>query len=89
MIDPQGHANKWIKNVEKSNRLCVIRLNQPDYLRVLENAIQYGLPVLLENVGHDLEPILDSVLFQEVFKQSGTMNVRLGENIVEYNDAFK
>lgn len=89
MIDPQGHANKWIKNVEKGNRLCVIRLNQPDYLRVLENAIQYGLPVLLENVGHDLEPILDSVLYQEVFKQSGTMNVRLGDNIIEYNDAFK
>lgn len=89
MVDPQENANKWIKNLEKSNRLCIIRLNQPDYLRVLENAIQYGLPVLLENVGEELEPILESILFKEIFKQSGSMNIKLGDNIVEYNDAFK
>lgn len=46
MIDPQGQANKWIKNMEKANRLGVIRLSQPDYTRVLENSIQFGLPVV-------------------------------------------
>lgn len=89
MIDPKGFANKWIKNLEKENRLCVIQLSQPDYLRVLENAIQYGLPVLLENVGLDLEPIMESVLMKEVFRQSGSRHIKLGESIIEYNDAFK
>lgn len=89
IIDPQGFANKWIKNLEKENRLCIIQLSQPDYLRVLENAIQYGLPVLLENVGHELEPIMESVLMKEVFRQSGARHIKLGESIVEYNDAFK
>lgn len=45
MIDPQGQANKWIKNMEKSNNLAIIRLNQADYVRILENAIQFGQPV--------------------------------------------
>lgn len=89
MIDPQGSANKWIKHMEKSNRLCVIRFSQPDYTRVLENAIQYGLPVLLENVGEELEPMLDCVLLKQIFKQSGSMCVKLGESVVEYNDAFR
>lgn len=89
IIDPQGFANKWIKNLEKENRLCIIQLSQPDFLRLLENAIQYGLPVLLENVGHELEPIMESVLMKEVFRQSGARHIKLGENIVEYNDAFK
>lgn len=89
IIDPQGYANKWIKNYEKENRLCVIQLSQPDYLRVLENAIQYGLPVLLENIGLELEPIMESVLMKEVFRQSGSRHIKLGENIVEYNDAFR
>lgn len=89
MVDPQGIANKWIKNIEKGNRLCIVRLSQPDYLRILENAIQYGLPLLLENVGTEIDPMLESVLQQEVFRQSGTRNLRLGESIVEYNDAFK
>ncbi|XP_031619236.1 LOW QUALITY PROTEIN: dynein heavy chain 7, axonemal [Contarinia nasturtii] len=90
IIDPQGFANKWIKNLEKENRLCCIQESQPDYLRVLENAIQYGLPVLLENVGLELEANgLESVLMKEVFRQSGSRHIKLGESIVEYNDAFK
>lgn len=45
MIDPQGQANKWIKNMEKANNLAAVRMNQPDYVRMLENAIQFGQPV--------------------------------------------
>lgn len=45
MIDPQSQANKWIKNLEKANNLSVIRMTSSDYVRVLENAIQFGQPV--------------------------------------------
>jgi hypothetical protein len=48
----QGQANKWIKNLERPNNLAVIKLSEGgEHLRTLENAIQFGLPVLLENVG--------------------------------------
>lgn len=40
MIDPQGQANKWIKNMEKANKLEVIKLSDPNYSRTLENCIQ-------------------------------------------------
>lgn len=89
MIDPQGQANKWVKNMEKANRLCVIRLTQPDYTRVLENAIQFGLPVLLENVAEELDPLLESVLLKQIFRQGGTMCVKLGDASIEYNFNFK
>uniref|UniRef100_A0A1A9WZZ0 Dynein axonemal heavy chain 7 n=1 Tax=Glossina brevipalpis TaxID=37001 RepID=A0A1A9WZZ0_9MUSC len=89
MIDPQGQANKWIKNLEKANRLCVIRLNQPDYTRVMENAIQFGLPVLLENIGEELDPILESVLLKQLFKQGGALCIKLGDSVIEYNHSFR
>lgn len=88
-IDPQGQANKWIKNMEKQNRMGVIRLSQPDYTRVLENAIQFGLPVLLENIGEEIEPLLEPVLLKQTFKQGGAMCIKLGESIIEYNDQFR
>lgn len=75
--------------MEKVNRLCVIRLTQADYTRVLENAIQFGLPVLLENVNEELDPLLESVLLKQVFKQGGAMCVKLGDTIIEYNNNFK
>ncbi len=45
MIDPQGQANKWIKNMEKTNSLQVIKLTDSDFVRSLENCIQFGTPV--------------------------------------------
>lgn len=44
-------ANKWVKNMEKSNNLKVIKLTDADYVRTVENALKYGHPVLLENIG--------------------------------------
>lgn len=76
MIDPQGQANKWVKNLEKDNNLSVIKLTDGDYMRTLENCIQFGTPLLLENVGEELDPSLEPLLLKQIFKQ-GAVNVRL------------
>ena len=68
MIDPQGQANKWIKNMERENNVQVIKLTDGDYLRTLENAIQFGLPVLLENVKEELDLSLEPLLLKQLFK---------------------
>lgn len=69
MIDPQGQANKWVRNSEKENKLGVIKLTDADYMRVMENSIQFGTPVLLENVGEELDPSLEPLLLKQTFKQ--------------------
>ncbi|XP_043498185.1 dynein axonemal heavy chain 7-like isoform X3 [Polistes fuscatus] len=89
MIDPQHQANKWIKNMEKTNNLSIIRLTQMDYIRVLENAIQFGQPVLLENIEEELDAVLEPILLKQTFKQSGALCIRLGDTIVEYNSNFR
>lgn len=71
MIDPQGQAVTWIKNMEKDNGLVVTKLSESDFLRQLENAIQFGKPVMLENVGEELDPALEPLLLQQTFKHSG------------------
>uniref|UniRef100_A0A8C9UVX8 Uncharacterized protein n=1 Tax=Spermophilus dauricus TaxID=99837 RepID=A0A8C9UVX8_SPEDA len=89
MIDPQGQANKWIKNSEKENQLSVIKLSDSDYIRTLENCIQFGTPLLLENVGEELDPSLEPLLLRQTFKQGGLDCIRLGEVIIEYSFDFK
>lgn len=44
-------ANKWIKNMEKNNNLKVLKQTDSNYMQVMEVALTYGQPVLLENVG--------------------------------------
>ena len=70
MIDPQGQANRWTKNMEKENKLHVIKLSDSDYMRILENCVTFGNPLLLENVGEELDPSLEPLLLKLIFKQS-------------------
>lgn len=44
--------------------LSVIKLTDSTYLRTLENCIQFGKPVLLENVGEELDPALTPILLK-------------------------
>lgn len=89
MIDPQGQANKWVKNMEKENNVHVIRLSQSDYMRVLENAIQFGQPVLLENVGEELDAALEPLLMKQTFRSGGAECIKVGDSVIEYSANFR
>ncbi|XP_053982409.1 dynein axonemal heavy chain 7 [Hylaeus volcanicus] len=89
MIDPQGQANKWVKNMEKEANINVIRLSQSDYMRVLENAVQFGQPVLLENVGEELDAALEPLLMKQTFRSGGTVCIKIGDSIIQYSDNFR
>lgn len=88
-IDPQGQANKWIRNLEADNKLIIIKLNKDDDMRLLETAIQFGQPVLLENVGEELDPVIEPILLKQTFKQGGSLVIRLGEATLDYSLDFK
>jgi dynein heavy chain len=52
LIDPQGQANRYIKNMGKDTTICpndidVIKLSDKNFLRTLENGVRFGRWVLL------------------------------------------
>lgn len=57
-------------------------------LRVLYQ-LQFGKPVLMENVMESLDASLEPLLQKLTFKQAGTMCIKLGDAVVEYSDDFK
>nr|CAD7201448.1 unnamed protein product [Timema douglasi] len=69
LVDPQGQANKWIKSMEKLRNLRVIKFSDSDYMKVIEQSVEAGTPVLLENVGEELEPPLEPLLARQIYKQ--------------------
>jgi dynein heavy chain, axonemal len=88
LIDPQSQGNRWIKSREKDNNLQTIKLSNPKFLGVVELAIRYGQPVLLENVGEVLDPSLEPVLQKNVVKRAGAWEIRLGDGPVPYSWDF-
>ena len=89
MVDPQGQAIKWVKNMETKKGLKIIDLQQSDFLRTLENAIQFGTPVLLQNIQETLDPSLSPVLGKAYSKQGGRLVLKLGDKEIEWNPDFR
>ncbi|EQC29095.1 hypothetical protein SDRG_13255 [Saprolegnia diclina VS20] len=94
LIDPQGQANRFVKNLGKEKALCengmdVVKQSDKNFLRALENGIRFGKWVVLENVTEELDAALEPVLLQQKFKQGGQDVIRLGENVIPYNESFR
>lgn len=89
MIDPQGQANAWVKNMEQNNSLKVVDLKAHDLLRTMENAIQFGNPVLIEDVLEELDPALEPILAKSFIKQGNRLLIKVGDKELDYNEDFK
>jgi len=88
LIDPQEQANKWIRAHEGS-KLKVVDLKMKDFLRVLENAIQFGAPYLLEDVMEELDPALEPVLNKAIVSVGTRRVIRLGDKEIDFSPDFR
>ena len=89
-IDPQAQAGAWIRNTERRSGLKVTKPTDPSYMRTLETAIRTGVPVLLEDVGETLDPVLDPILAKATYEGAdGRLLIALGDSEVDYDPGFK
>jgi len=88
IIDPQGQANRWVKNMGRET-LKVIKLTESNFLKTLEHGIRFGNSILLENVEERLDPSLEPVLLKQIFKKQGQQLLRLGDQDVPYSPDFR
>lgn len=49
IIDTQGQALNWIKNLESKRKLIVTNFRDGDFMRKLENAVRFGIPAVCQN----------------------------------------
>ena len=61
-IDPQAQANKWVRSMGKELQIKIVKFSDNNYLKLLEAGIRMGQPVMIENVGEDLDPAIEPLL---------------------------
>jgi dynein heavy chain len=73
------------------SEIKVLRQNQPqnELIFQLETAISFGTPVLLENIGEDIDPIFEAVLQNKKIKQGGQWKLKMGEKIIDFSNDFR
>ncbi|CAD7696266.1 unnamed protein product [Ostreobium quekettii] len=89
IIDPQLQGIKWIQNREEPNGLVIVQQSQPRYLDKVINAIENGLPLLLENLPEDIDAVLDPVIGKVTMKRGRNIVMIIGDAEVEYDANFR
>ncbi|KAL0221332.1 hypothetical protein RCL1_001186 [Eukaryota sp. TZLM3-RCL] len=88
LIDPQLQGISWLRN-HLGERLKVVRLNQSKYLDIIERAIQDGDPVIIENIGEDIDAVLDPIIQRNITTKGRVSYIKIGDKELEFDPKFR
>lgn len=88
-VDPQGQGASWIKNKEHVNNLRVITQEDKNFRHTLEHCMTFGEPLLVEDLGEQVDPLLDPVLEKRFVQKGKSYLVALADKEVDVSEGFK
>lgn len=89
LIDPQSQGKVWIKNMEKQNNMIVTTLTNKYFRNHIEDSLNFGHPLIIEDTFEELDPCLDNLLDRNLLKVGTQYKVKIGDKELDWNPDFK
>ncbi|KAH0571621.1 Dynein heavy chain [Spironucleus salmonicida] len=94
IIDPQRQASRWLKRMyqndpTQADNVKITNIKDPDHMKIIEMAVQFGQIVILEDVVENVDPSLDPIIQRQVVKKQGRNVIKIRDKDVEFNDNFR
>ncbi|OHT04931.1 Dynein heavy chain family protein [Tritrichomonas foetus] len=88
LIDPQGQAHRWITQRHKADNLIITSFEHRHFKTHVETALQDGRPLLVEDCGEEIDPLLDNVLAKNFIQTGRLIQVSLAGREVIVSEGF-
>uniref|UniRef100_A0A8C3JBK3 Dynein axonemal heavy chain 8 n=1 Tax=Calidris pygmaea TaxID=425635 RepID=A0A8C3JBK3_9CHAR len=89
LVDPQTQGKSWIKKKEEDNELQVTTLNDKYFRTHLEDSLSLGRSLVIEDIGEELDPVLDNILEKNFMKSGTSFKVKVGDKEVDIMSSFR
>lgn len=90
MIDPQMQGYNWIKGTYKGD-FDIIKptMDINEIQKKLKMNITFGKPILLADSNETFDALIEPVLAKAVTKRGNNLQIKIGEDDIEYSEDFK
>jgi len=75
--------------MDKEKQIKIVKFSDGNYLKILESSIRLGNPLMIENVGEEMDPAIEPLLQKQIVTKGSNMTLKLGDSIIEYSKDFK
>ena len=73
----------------KEKGIKIMKFTEEKYLKFLESSIRQGNPVMIENVGEELDPAIEPLLQKQIIKRGNSYTIKIGDSVIDYNKDFR
>ncbi|KAH8584742.1 dynein heavy chain [Cryptosporidium sp. chipmunk genotype I] len=99
IIDPSGYATSFLLEMNKHNnknsnnsgggKLQTSTFSDSNFPKLLESSLRFGSSLLIQDVGSSLDPLIYSVLNQEIHLHGGRSLITVGDSEVDFSPHFR
>lgn len=89
IIDPQLQGITWLRKTWDQHNLQVTRMSNPKMVRTIENSVEAGHPVLIENLENTIEAVIQPVYARAIIKKGKSKYIKMGDKELSLSPNFK
>lgn len=89
LVDPQRQANLWIRKTEIYNKLRIVKFTQIDFLDILKECVEFGHPILIEDIEEDVDVSIEPILHRHTFEHMDVTCISIGDQIIPWVKNFR